>query len=176
MEQKNIEQKYHCGDFKELVCFSQGLRKLGGAICGPYFNEILEQCKALGSLENASSHFSDMASIDIMIIIGGDPKKTDPEGRFSPGLHKFSIGKNPKRYIADLYVPIGLWFGKPHDDPEIRIYLADGFRKVFDTVLHKAAKVNGRLLNRNITEISLSSFITEFSKMETELPLYLHSP
>lgn len=170
LKQGNSETEEY---YKELVGFHQGFRQLGGPICGPYFREMLKQCNKLGAKELAADHFLDMASIDIMFVIGGDETKTNADGRLKPGVYKFSVGKNPLRYIADAYVPMSIWYKKDYNDPNIREFVANCLSVIFRTVIDRASRRKGRLKDKQKTIAALDKFVEDFLKMDTTLPEFM---
>jgi len=157
-------------NYEELICFYQPGWYLSGGIGTYYFDEIRNQLKVLGASYLAEDHFSDMSSIDIKLDIGG-AGDSDPDHPFHNivGLWKLSTGRDPRRYIADIYVPIDVWLNQPYDAPFIREFIAECMEELFEKILEKAERKKGRLINKTKTKGVFEDILTKFRAMRTQL-------
>jgi hypothetical protein len=157
----------------ELASFWRGLMD-GGELGKMYYHNYIRFCKYYFVGILPKDHFSDMGGIDFDTIIGGNFAKhfeaTDLKGK--TGLISVTTGRNPKRYMATIYVPLDVWAFHDFDNPIYRDFLADAYWDAFEEILAKASKVKGRLLQPENTRAIFQKFIADLKAQ----PLQSHDP
>lgn len=161
-----ISNDLECRESK-LVFFS-GFVFSAGQLTGLHFDPITKFCDNYFDALFVKDHFHDMQGIDFWVVILGKDNRnwlSEFEPLF-PGVRSIGIGRNPLRYTPNLYVPVEEWLNGNKGTRNHINYFAGALDFAFETVINKAKKKPGRLIDEESTRKVLSDFTHQLRAIE----------